>query len=177
MSLTVSHRSEFESGYIQDHALQMHRYMVEITVDNPEKYEQGQVAIDYRDLARYFARIGFDGAVLINGNPTPAEKKIADAMVEYGIRVAQLPNEAISVEGICERIAIHMQYLLSQNEPGVRVLEVKLRETKDAYATWKYEPKPVPEPTESVSPESSDPDDNKSNDIKEGETENGVQES
>ena len=56
-------------------------------------------------------------------------------MKAYGIGV-WLFDEPISVELLCTSIRDRVQCILDAEQPGVRVIEVKLRETTESFATW-----------------------------------------
>lgn len=138
MSTTVSYRTEFESCYIQRGELHAHRYRLEVTVDGPQRLEDYGRVIDFQKLASFVNRIKFDKTYLYSTHQTFQEKTLTDAMKGLEIPVLAFPGE-LSVEAFCAKIAEDLQDVLDQHTPGVRVIEVKLRETNDSFATWSIE--------------------------------------
>ena len=139
-NMTVSYRTEFESCYVQSNELHAHRYRIELTVDGPQRYEDTGRVIDFSDLSRYLKAAVPDKKYLhhVSGglnNDSRCESNIASAMKAYGIGV-WLFDEPISVELLCTSIRDRVQCILDAEQPGVRVIEVKLRETTESFATW-----------------------------------------
>lgn len=135
MNSTVSYRYEFESCYVQNSELNAHRYRVEVTVDGPQRYvDHGQI-IDYRVLANYVKEVCPNNIFLIGTDSTDDEFKVADALKKCGVPISYRSHR-LTIENFCESIATELQDILNRHEPGVRVTEVKLRETNDSFATW-----------------------------------------
>lgn len=135
MNATVSYRCEFESCYVQNSQLNAHRYRLEVTVDSPQRYFDHGLIIDYRTLAQYVKAVCPDNHFLIGTDSTEAEVALADSMRLCGVAVSDRPHK-LSIESFCESLADELQDTLNRHEPGVRVIEVKLRETNDSFATW-----------------------------------------
>ncbi len=135
MSTTVSYRTEFESSYIQECELHSHRYRLEVTVDGPQRLKDHGRVIEFKDLARLVNQVTFDKMFLYSTKQSAQEKKVMEAINALGIPVYAFTCE-LSVESFCFKIARNLQSLLDEFEPGVRVIEVKLRETNDSFATW-----------------------------------------
>lgn len=135
MGATVSYRTEFESSYLQNCQLHSHRYRVEVTVDGPQRHENKGKVIEFSHLAQYVNQICYGGYFLYGTDILPMERLVIDALKAADVHVWGLPF-SLSVENFCIDIADRLQILLNKFEPGVRVLEVKLRETSDSFATW-----------------------------------------
>lgn len=136
MSATVSYRTEFEAAYIEKRKLHAHRYRIEVTVDGPQRYEDSERIIDYNKLAKYVKQVVPDGKWLLSGEYTPEEFEVSKAMVHCKIPISTLPYPT-SIERMCQGLADELQDLLNRHEPRVRVIELKLRETNDSFATWR----------------------------------------
>lgn len=131
---TVSCRAEFESAYIRDGELNAHRYRIEVTVDGDGPYNQSGQVIDYRSLLKYVKRVVPDKCYLVSTTSTQFEQAAA-SIRDCGVTVHTVPHY-LSIERICQGIADELQDILNRHEYGVRVVEVKLRETADCFATW-----------------------------------------
>ena len=135
MNATVSYRCEFESCYVQFGELHAHRYRIEVTVDGPQRYQDFGQVIDYRDLARYVKEICPNGQFLVGTDSTKSEQHVADSLEACGVPISHRSHR-LSIESLCESLSNELQDILNRHEPGVRVTEVKLRETNDSFATW-----------------------------------------
>lgn len=135
MNATVSYRCEFEACYIQESELHAHRYRVEVTVDGPQRYQDYKQVIDYRTLAKFVHDVCPDKKYMVGANSTEEEFAVADAMKACGVAITYRPHP-LTIESLCESLADELQDTLYRNEPGVRVVEIKLRETNDSFATW-----------------------------------------
>ena len=135
MSATVSYRYEFEGAYVQNKQLNAHRYRIEVTVDGPQRYIDTKQIIDYRTLAQYVKAACPQDQFYIGSDSTPEEFELSEAMKKCGVGVSYR-SHPLTIESFCESIANELQDTLNRHEPGVRVIEVKLRETNDSFATW-----------------------------------------
>lgn len=135
MNPTVSYRCEFESCYIQKAELHAHRYRIEVTVDGIDRYMQSGQIIDYRNLAKYVKQVCPDSTFLVGDDSTPEERGAAMCLKGCGVPVMERQH-ILTIESFCESLASELQDLLDRHEHGVRVIEVKLRETNDSFATW-----------------------------------------
>ena len=135
MSATVSYRYEFEAAYVQNEQLNAHRYRIEVTVDGPQRYVDSRQIIDYRTLAGYVKSCCPQDQFLIGSDSTQDELDLSDAMKKCGVSVSYR-SHPLTIESFCESIANELQDTFNRHEPGVRVVEVKLRETNDSFATW-----------------------------------------
>lgn len=135
MNAIVSYRCEFESCYIQNSELHAHRYKLEVSVDSPERYKNYGKVIDYKVLAKHVRSICPDGSFLIGSDSTDQEKLVAECIKTCGVNVTYRPH-VLTIESLCESLACELQDILNRHEPCVRVIEVKLRETNDSFATW-----------------------------------------
>lgn len=135
MSATVSYRYEFEAAYVQNKQLNAHRYRIEVTVDGPQRYQDYKQIIDYRTLAEYVRSVCPSDHFLLGFDSTMSENELAECMKRCGVKVS-VRSHPLTIESFCESIANELQDILNRHEPGVRVIEVKLRETNDSFATW-----------------------------------------
>lgn len=135
MSATVSYRTEFECSYIQEMELHSHRYRLEVTVDGPQRLEDFGRVIDFKTLARYVRQVTYDKCFLYSSNSSDLVRRVMEAVEACEVPVKSFVSD-LSVEYFCSDIAQNLQGLLNKHEPGVRVIEVKLRETNDSFATW-----------------------------------------
>ena len=135
MSATVSYRYEFEAAYVQNQQLNAHRYRIEVTVDGPQRYADHQQIIDYRTLAEYVRSVCPRDQFLVGSDSSTSEIELAECMRKCGVSVSSRPHP-LTIESFCESVATELQDVLNRHEPGVRVIEVKLRETNDSFATW-----------------------------------------
>lgn len=135
MGATVSYRTEFEASYLQNCELHSHRYRVEVTVDGPQRHENKGKVIEFKHLADYVNQVCYDGYFLYGTDVLPAERPVIDALNNAKVKTWPC-SFPLSVENFCIDIADRLQLLLNRFDPGVRVLEVKLRETNDSFATW-----------------------------------------
>lgn len=135
MKATVTYRTEFEASYLQNSELHSHRYRVEVTVDGPQRHQDKGKVIEFKHLAQYVNQVVYDKYFLYGTDILPAERAVIDALKEAGVRCWPC-TFPLSVENFCIDIADRLQIFLNKFEPGVRVSEVKLRETNDSFATW-----------------------------------------
>lgn len=135
MIATVSYRTEFESSYLQTNELHSHRYRLEVTVDGPQRFEDHGRVIEFKQLAQYVKQISYDKQYLFGLNQTDNERSVMEAMRLAGVNIHLFTKE-LSVEMFAADIAERLQLILNTACPGVRVVEVKLRETNDSFATW-----------------------------------------
>ena len=135
MSATVSYRYEFEAAYVQNKQLNAHRYRIEVTVDGPQRYMDHSQIIDYRTLAEYVRSVCPNNQFLLGSDSTLSERELADCMRKCGVSVSNR-SHPLTIESFCESIANELQDILDRHDPGVRAIEIKLRETNDSFATW-----------------------------------------
>ena len=135
MSATISYRCEFESCYVQNSELHAHRYKLEVTVDGPELYKNTGQIIDYKILAKHVKSVCPEGAFLLGSDSLPEEQAVAVCLKVCHVPVMERPHK-LTIESLCESLSCELQDVLNRHAPGVRVIEVKLRETNDSYATW-----------------------------------------
>lgn len=135
MACTVSYRVEFESSYLLEGELHSHRYRLEVTVDGPQRlYDHGAV-IDFKTLANHVKHVYYDKQFIYGNHQTNEELGVVNLLHQIGVSVYHIDN-SLSVENFCIDIATRLQARLDQYDPGVRLIEVKLRETNDSFASW-----------------------------------------
>lgn len=135
MAATVSYRTEFECSYFQNLELHSHRYRIEVTVDGEQRRENNGKIIEFKYLAQLVNQVVFDKFFVFGTDVLPDERKVIDVMRSVGIKTWGCAYP-LSVENFCKDIADRLQIVLTQSFPGVSVLEIKLRETNDSFATW-----------------------------------------
>lgn len=136
---TLSYRTEFEAAYVQGTELHAHRYKIEVTIGGPQHLADHGKILDYKILAAYVNSVCPHNTYLVSESATDAENEIAAVLRKLNVDVLTCPYP-LSIEYMCEGIASELQDILYRHEPGLVVLEVKLRETNDSYATWTKEP-------------------------------------
>ena len=135
MAATVSYRCEFEACYVQNSELHAHRYKIEVTVGSVTNYAATGQIIDYRVLAGFVKSICPDQQFLLGKDATPEETAVGMCLKACGVSVMHR-SHTLSIESFCESLAAELQDILDRHEYGVQVIELKLRETNDSYATW-----------------------------------------
>ena len=64
--------------------------------------------------------------------------KVAGAFLDAGC-IAYNYSFPISAENLCKYFAETLQNILDTREPGIRILDLKLREDNNSYVSWKWE--------------------------------------
>lgn len=137
---TVSQRVEFSCSYLvkntgkYGYTLQGCRYLVEATVKNSIN-EDSPVVIEFKQLKAHLSAAVPDNAFLFYHGDSLAQH-IAAELDPLGVSVKAY-STTVSAEIICETIAMRLQSLLDTYDPGVLVVEVKLRENSDSFATYR----------------------------------------
>lgn len=141
-STLVSQRGEFECAYVMSidnspSILHAHHYRVEVAVSGDQRLSDYGIVIEFDEFKRYIQDVLPDNAFLFNqcAGSTDPGNIIASKLQEMGIKtVPCLFNP--SAENLAEFIAVQLQFILDRQAPGVTVVEVKLRETANSFATW-----------------------------------------
>lgn len=137
---TVSQRVEFDCSYLvkntgkYGYTLQGCRYLVEATVKNNIN-EDSAFVIEFKQLRAHLVASVPDNAFLFY-HGDPLAQHIAAELDSIGVAVKAYSN-VVSAEIICETIAMRLQSLLDSFNPGVLVVEVKLKENSDSFATYR----------------------------------------
>lgn len=136
-SMEVTRRVEFECCYIYNNQIEAHRCKLEVTVEGPQRFEDFGTVISFESLRRYILSVVPDKTFLCDAND-PASKHVGDAFIDAGCRVL-VCEFSISAENLCTYIAEKLQHLLNIGEPGIQIVELKLRENNDSYVSWRKE--------------------------------------
>lgn len=138
----VTQRDEFECAYLMSvddnlPILHAHHYRVEVTVSRNDNSVGHDVIIDFDRLRHYIRRVLPDKAFLYNGSEvgSSAENSIATEFKRFGIAV-QSYLFTPSAENLAQHFATKLQSIFDFEHLGIQVVEVKLRETANSYATW-----------------------------------------
>lgn len=137
---TVSQRVEFDCSYLvknlgsYGYTMQGCRYLVEATVKNNIS-EDSAFVIEFKQLRAHLAACVPNDSFLYYHGDTIAQH-IASELDSIGVSVKAYSVE-VSAETICQTIAIRLQSLLDSFNPGLLVIEVKLRENSDSFATYR----------------------------------------
>ena len=135
MRCTVSYRVEFESSYLLESELHSHRYRLEVTVDGPQRLNDHGAVIDFKTLANHVKSVYYDKQFIYGNSQTAEELCVVDLLRRIGVPLHYI-DDSLSVENFCIDIATRLQARLDQYDPGVRLIDVKLRETNDSFASW-----------------------------------------
>lgn len=137
---TVSQRVEFDCSYLvkntgtYGYTMQGCRYLVEATVKNNIN-EDSAFVIEFKELKSHLISCVPDHTFLYY-HGDPLAQHIAAELDPLGVSIKAY-SAPVSAETICQTIAIRLQSLLDSFNPGVLVVEVKLRENSDSFATYR----------------------------------------
>lgn len=146
MSATViSQRSNFECAYLLSidsnvpPIFQAHHYHIEVSVSGNINESTG-VLISFHKLKEIIDTVTPNNAFIYNSSTTgtDSETRIADAFNHSGIKCVGY-NFIPSIENLVNHFAQFIQNILTYEAPGVNVIEVKLRETSNSFASWKQD--------------------------------------
>lgn len=134
VNIRVSTKINFTAAYVRDAVLNSFLYRLEATVECPQRVEDDNMVIEFSKLQKYMKEAAFDNTFLYTQGDTFG-LDIATAMMRSGINCKGV-EYALCAESICKNIAILLQGILNIREPGVTLIELKLRETGDSYVSW-----------------------------------------
>ena len=134
-TMEVTKRIEFECCYIQNRQIEAHRCKLEATVEGPQRFEDFGRVITYENLQKYMKAMVPDKTFLYQWHE---EKAVAVAKAFNDAGCKTLPFEfEISAENLCSYFVKSLQDILDKKEPGITILEMKLREDNNSYVSWK----------------------------------------
>lgn len=138
----VSQRDEFECAYIMSIGdsppiLHAHHYRVEVAVSGNQRLIDHGIVIEFDKFKHYLRSVLPNNAFLYDSTSeyNDAGRTIATELLNLGIQTVACPFIP-SAENLAGYIARELQSILNRAAPGVTVVEVKLRETANSFATW-----------------------------------------
>ena len=134
-TMEVTKRIEFECCYIQNHQIEAHRCKLEVTVEGPQRFEDFGRVITYENLQKYMKELTPHKTFLYCWKDTDS-LAVAHAFGSAGCEVLPFEFE-ISAENLCSYFVKSLQDILDKKEPGITILEMKLREDNHSYVSWK----------------------------------------
>lgn len=135
MQMEVTKRIEFECCYIYNKQVEAHRCKLEVTVEGPQRYYDLGRVITYEELSNYMKDVVPNHSFLYHDEDMKS-MMVALAFQQAGCKVTEYPFP-ISAENLCSHIAESLQTILDSKEPGIRILDLKLREDNNSYVSWK----------------------------------------
>jgi len=135
--MEVTKRIEFECCYVYKGDIHAHRYKLEVTVQGPQRYSDQGVVLSFDELSNYMKQAVPDKA-FIYWIKDAAGVYISKAFNEYNYKTLGC-DFPISAENICAFLAANLQDTLNVREPGILIVELKLREDNNSFVSWKKE--------------------------------------
>lgn len=136
MPSQVTHRMEFECCYLINKDVNAHRYRLEVTVEGPQRFEDFGSVIEFSKLREYVKSVVPDKSFLIDTSTENLGRDVGFMLGTRGVSVRAYSFQ-LSAENLCSNIGKQLQSILDSEEPGVTVVEVKLRENNDSFASWR----------------------------------------
>lgn len=136
--LTLSQRASFSCCYIMEGVLNAHDYKVEATIQSSNENADDSFILDFDKFKSLLKSILPDRAFLTSMIPnenSKLETQLCNTLRCMYIPVIQYSVE-ICTETICAQLARMLQFELDRSGTNTKVIEFKLRETNDSYATW-----------------------------------------
>ncbi len=134
MNMEVTKRVEFDCCYICDHHIEAHHCKLEVTVEGPQRFNDFGRVITYEDLTRYMKYVAPDRA-FIYCDTDPDGVHVGKAFLDVGCTTIGYEFE-ISAENLCKHFADTLQELFDKKEPGIRIIDLKLREDNNSFVSW-----------------------------------------
>lgn len=134
LKMEVTKRAEFSCCYIQDNRIEAHHCKVEVTVVGPQRFEDFGRVISYETLQFYLSNILPNHTFLYNESDKPSVQ-VAKAFQKAKCSTKSCDFE-ISAENLCKHFAEKLQEILDRREPGVTIVNLKLREDNNSYVSW-----------------------------------------
>lgn len=139
--LSVSQRTSFSCSYIMNNILNSCNYKVEATIRSTQDDVSGEgavddVILDFDKFKQILRSVVPDKAFLIStASNDPLQDKLRCVLSQVTIRVVDMPFE-ICTETLCNFLANSLQVALDLSKTNTEVIEFRLRENNDSYATW-----------------------------------------
>ncbi len=133
-NMEVTQRIEFECCYLFYGVLEAHRCKMEVTVAGPQRFEDHGVVITYAALQDYMKQVVPDRSfVYCRSDPSGLYVGKAFQDVNCSVKEYDFP---ISAENLCKHFAEELQDLFDVKEPGIHILDMKLREDNNSFVSW-----------------------------------------
>lgn len=142
--MRVTRHEEFETAHLLPGYdgpcgnLHGHSYKIEVTLEGPQN-KPFDMVMDFKDLKKAIKEIVPDHRFVFNGaNPSEVEKDLVAVLDKYGLKYVAYPFDTTAENMVGYFAEMIESYII--NELGikdVKVVEVKLWETSNSYATWK----------------------------------------
>ena len=134
MTMEVTQRVEFECCYIFNGEIESHRCKMEVTVEGPQRYQDHGVVITYDSLRKYMLSVVPNKSFLYSIEDVDGVR-VNKAFTDAGCRT-QGYNFPLSSENLCKHFAETLQALFDTAEPGIVILNMKLREDNNSFVSW-----------------------------------------
>ena len=142
--MRITRREEFEMSHVLDNYnggcgnLHGHSYKIEVTVEGPRHQDNFGMVMDFKDLKTAINAIVPDHHFSVNNTVTEGyEYDIWQVNKEYNKATREFPCVTSAENMVCilaEEIDDYIKNV--QGYKDVDVVEVKLWETTNSYATW-----------------------------------------
>lgn len=136
--LTLSQRASFSCCYIMDGVLNPHDYKVEATIQSSDAEDTRDVILDFDRFKTLLKSVlpnrAFLTSDIVKVN-VQLENDLCNTLKCMRIPVVKYSFE-ICTETLCAALAQALQAELTRGRTHTEVIEFKLRESNDAYATW-----------------------------------------
>lgn len=133
--MEVTKRVEFECCYICDRHIEAHHCKLEVTVEGPQRFNDFGRVIKYEDLTRYMKYVVPDKSFIFC-DTDPDGVLVSKAFIDVGCTALGYEFE-ISAENLCKHFADTLQDLFDKKEPGIQIIDLKLREDNNSFVSWK----------------------------------------
>ena len=137
MNMEVTKRLEFECCYVYRKEIHAHRYKLEVTVQGPQRFGDYGVVISFDNLLKYMKQVVPDKSFIYDTKEASGTY-IGLAFQDYGYKAIGF-DMSISAENICNYLALSLQDILDVKEPGIQIIDLKLREDSNSFVSWKRE--------------------------------------
>lgn len=135
MNMEVTKRIEFECCYICDKHIEAHHCKLEVTVEGPQRFNDFGRVITYEELTKYMNSVVPDRSFVYYASD-PDGNCVSNAFLSVGCTTFSY-DFPISAENLCKYFAETLQNIFDMKEPGITILDLKLREDNNSYVTWK----------------------------------------
>lgn len=135
MNMEVTKRLEFECCYVYRKEIHAHRYKLEVTVEGPQRFDDYGVVISFDELLKYMKEIVPDKTFIYFVKDNDGVS-ISNAFGDCNYPTLGF-NDPISAETLCKYLAFSLQDKLNILEPGINIIDLKLREDSNSFVSWK----------------------------------------
>lgn len=142
----ITRHEEFEAAHMLDNYggacknLHGHSYKIEVTIEGPQVETGWGFVMDFNEFKSIIKEVIPDHKFIAsqdkwNNQSYCPEVEIVRVLQDWGLSYVLYPFEP-SAENMVGYFAEQIQYKLDEINPDIKVVEVKLWETRDSYATW-----------------------------------------